>query len=610
MPEVEELEQDTTDEKTPFDDEIQEENDSQEDTESVKPAPLNPRHFPTPSRKELKPQQFFHFCRELPKWTHERFLLYVNREIPRLDITKTLNAEQIELYRKNPRRFPKYIDKLGKPFESDDWKKEILRRWGSGTYKFYLNEGAIPGRKAFPQKELCRTGLVEVYDSEFPAVVDLMLLDMDHPNNQSYIRDLMLKGIIAPDKRLTGKSPEDETMAQAAMEAMAQTVDKLTDKLTKPQPAPANNNGVSADATLTTVMSIVEKIETRHAEESRRAEERHRAEMAILEKRLQEAHATPPTPAIDPMAVFTAMTTAVKNLIPAPAPPPPPATEKESPMVTLLMQLRKEESERHTAEMAVLQKRLETIEARANPPAQQPGNTIEKAIDGALSIQEKLERLSGKGNTGPAWLPAVIEMGEMALGATQNIVYNLAAMKNGTKPVAPIVDAEQTGAQPAPQQIAQTEEEKQVDQMRIFAGLIHPALVESLRNGVPGYVFAGRLMAQYQPAAYDTVLAMGYNGIMGDRGLLRLDPVKFGQLREAVMPKMERLDEFVNEFLDSPKAYAAYQEIMAQRQGRPAQQASPPARPNGPAPASTEQQPARKVMGPDGKLVEVKPPVA
>lgn len=616
MPVDEVLEEQDDTVQTPFDEAQDSETEDLRTTGHVKPPRKatsdRTRKFPLPPKKELLPDKAFAWIRALPPWAQERMEISVYRDYPVLDHLLTLTPEQRSDAKIHPRKYPKRIDKIGTVFESDNWQLEILKRWGSGDYRFYLIdcEGGQKKSGQFSVREILRTKC-SLRDGEYPPVFDIRQLDLSDPRNESIKRDLMLKGALTRDEKLTGEKNEDSDMANQVAAEAVQTLSTAVVEMSK------DKRSSASDGSNAVLMRMLEAADKRQAE----AEARHAAEMRELRAAL-EAKTNAAT--LNPLDATRSMIDMAKTMVP-PAPPPAPA--QKDPMVELLMQMRKEDHERHMEEMKqreaqhvreleAVNRRLDEMAKSANGGSQTApgGNRSEFGVlDRFLEMKAKFDKLSGGGKDDtPSWLPAALEGGEMILNAAQNIVYNVAAMKAGSQPAAP--DGTQTGptqtasqqtAQPQPQQITQpTEEQKQVDQLRMFAAMIHPALIEALRTNVPGYVFAARLMAQYQPAAYDSVLAMGYNGILGDRGLLRLDPVKFGQLREAVMPNMQRLDAFVNEFLDSPKAHAAYNEILAQR-GNPQ---PVPVRPNGPVPAAASEPPARKVMGPDGKLVEVKPP--
>ncbi len=170
------------------------------------------------------------YWRSLPREFQNRTNIYVNREWPILDRLQELDAEQRALVASRKRREPfKYIDKPAEPF-GEDWRMEFLQRYGSGTYKIYVNDAGVRGARDAPELQphtLCKF-LVSVNDSDFPPVLDpgrpdkgLGILDRKHPQNQSYIADLRARGVLPLE--------EGETMQGNNSQVVKDLADKVGD---------------------------------------------------------------------------------------------------------------------------------------------------------------------------------------------------------------------------------------------------------------------------------------------------------------------------------------------------------------------------------------------
>lgn len=205
--------------------------------EPAKPArPEGIHPFPAIQKARSKegtipPEELFRYWGALKPEFQERCIVYVNREWPVMNYLQLLTPEAQDEVRMKRRRYPpKYISKHAAPWETTDWRAEILRRHGSGDYKIYLNDAGVAGFKRDPElgsHNICRA-LVQIRDDEFaPVIEDLRALDLTDPRNTSFIQALRLKGVTIP-----GLAEEVEDVANnEALKSMASKVEQLADKV-------------------------------------------------------------------------------------------------------------------------------------------------------------------------------------------------------------------------------------------------------------------------------------------------------------------------------------------------------------------------------------------
>jgi len=92
------------------------------------------------------------------------------------------------------------------PFKWEDWREEMLYRFGSGGYHVYLNESGVPG------------SIMEAYFTlkdweHYPPKIDLRTIIRGEPANESYIEWLRKRGEVLP-----WDDPEREAKEQKALE--------------------------------------------------------------------------------------------------------------------------------------------------------------------------------------------------------------------------------------------------------------------------------------------------------------------------------------------------------------------------------------------------------
>lgn len=185
------------------------------------------------------PEALMEYWAGLPPEFIARTNFYINREKPVLNRLQELTPDErkeVELKKKRPPK--KYIDKPAEPWDDHaDLRMAILRRYGSGDYKLYLNDAGATTKEGRDKKDpellsrnLCRT-FVSFWDSDYPPILDpsrpdkgLGIIDLSHPANASYVTDLRMKGILAPDKK------EDE-MSSEVVKTLVDKVGSLADKV-------------------------------------------------------------------------------------------------------------------------------------------------------------------------------------------------------------------------------------------------------------------------------------------------------------------------------------------------------------------------------------------
>lgn len=142
---------------------------------------------------------------------------------PRLAGDKT---NTIDVYETDPTKETSAVC----PFEPDQeqWKREILHRYGAGDYRMIITELGVAGPVA-------QCDHISVRDIDIPPRVDPRHIVVGDPLNANYIAEQRHRGVKFPgDPGFDRENEGDEEMALAAAQMAsenAKTVDKLTDKL-------------------------------------------------------------------------------------------------------------------------------------------------------------------------------------------------------------------------------------------------------------------------------------------------------------------------------------------------------------------------------------------
>jgi hypothetical protein len=532
---------------------------------SVKPFPSPPR--PKTKGGGITPDQLFKYWKGLPDELSDRWTLYVNRDWPVLNHLQGLPPEQQEEALAGKRKLFKYIDKIGERFDSDDWRTELLRRYGSGDYKLYLNDSGVRGTK-IKSGNVCRCKVV-LRDEEFPPALEtyMELLDMKDPANSSYIQSLRLRGIRLPGEGPALEEVEEDMANQAAVDKLADTVVQLTrDRTTNQgqQPAPTQDGSAVAEAAREGIKILSECVRTSRELESKTQDP-------------QEYH---------------------KNIMSAAAAlAPPPAVSNNSDLILKMMDMQ----ERHAAQMQAqaqshqdaLLKQMElrlafaekvASEARAMtvmppvnqvPPSGTPVQSPVSVLDTAIKLIGAVEKLRGTvnpagENDGPWWAP-LLEKGtetvQTVAQAYANAQYNAAVASSKTGQPMP----------PAPVQTQQIEEEEDQTESQMvqnYLKQLHQPLVQALHQNINGAQFASDLTKAYGQQTYTWLKAQGKEGLV--RLLSSYQPLWADCIR---FPNLETfLDQFLGNVPQQPQVLKP--EVVPPTQGR-------------------------RVVRPDGKVVNV-----
>ena len=180
--------------------------------------PTQKRHVPRPKNNTYKsdagnsgqkPKAIFTWVGGLPEWAKDKILGYVYRDWPYLKPVPEPPAGQKKT------EFA-YIDKItGVEMFTDE--TDFLNRYGCGRYRLILNEEDPRPGEGKGSKTLCTVwvnGLSNDMKSWPPSdrrVTDIAQVDLDHPDNRSYIEYLRGRGLL-PNQR--NFQEEEQEMAQ------------------------------------------------------------------------------------------------------------------------------------------------------------------------------------------------------------------------------------------------------------------------------------------------------------------------------------------------------------------------------------------------------------
>ena len=482
----------------------------QELSESLAKQPKAPRFRPFPKAPRARgrggtvsPDIFFEYWKKLPPVCMERCSVYVYREYPKMNYLLALSPEDQELVLKKKKQRPSSnIALFVEPFESNDWREEMLRRFGEGDYKLWLNDSGIKADPKARNQNVLKT-FISIRDDEAPPVIpDLRCVDPSDPINQSYLEKLRLAGLYGQPTR----EPEE----QEDMAANAEIVKDLTGRIiemskeTKKDPPPPHQ-----PPSTPTEQASIEAIRVMGSAFSKIEEQR--AKLADPDAAVERIVKIAQT--LTPPASNSSTSDAVVNML----------TKQLELAEQRRIEDRKLDEQRHTRELQNLKEQhtiqLSSIEERikliqvgqtVNPtPGPAVNATSEFAVlDRLLSIKEKLDGLTGGGENSPipGWVPYALQGFKIAGDVIANVVHNAAVARLGQgTPLPP----PQTSAEPA-----ETAETQQDGEFAQYARQIHPALKDALQKGVSGYEFAARLILQLgNTQAYDYVISEGVPGL-------------------------------------------------------------------------------------------------
>lgn len=249
----------------------------------VKPSTLPFPPWPKGGGKGnlTRPAELMEYWQSLPPEFIARTNFYVNREHPKLDRLQELTDEQREQIRLKMRRYPsKYIDKPAEPWDDlPDLRMAILRRYGSGDYKLYLNDCGAKTKESLAAKDpelasrnLCKC-LISFWDPDYPPILDpsrpdkgIGILDWTHPANASYVAELRMKGIQAPNTKEESEVANDvvktlvDQVGSLADKVAAHETDRLVDRIAEKVNPQGSNGQQSAASQIVDVLRAAKEL--------------------------------------------------------------------------------------------------------------------------------------------------------------------------------------------------------------------------------------------------------------------------------------------------------------------------------------------------------------
>jgi hypothetical protein len=489
----------------------------------------------------MTPGQLFSYWRQMDKDHPDRLTAYVYRTWPVIDKRQ-----------EDPKAYL-YIGKESAAFANpDDWRSEMLHRYGSGNYKLILSDDAL-------SKGVGQTIVTDLRDPEYPPVIEnLDELVMDDPANQSFIENLRQKGILPGEKDMA---------AGEVVAGLTGTIERLSNRLTEkgkePAPAPAQSATDTAKATVEMAGEVFKQgIALGQASVEAQADAKVKAAEAQVA-------------ASNPMSSFDTLTKLV-NLVremqpPAKAEVPSSATtgiaEGIAQVAAIYNSVLERESKLHGTIMAMMDSRVQGLERliqerSANPAsAPAPKDDLISSLDKLAGIKDKLQSLFGGGDSDekeekvPAWM----NLAQSALAGLPSVAtsllamsYNMAVAKTGNGQ--PILPAPAPDAPPAIDPGSSANPNPTGETMPVYLAMlrqIERPLINHLNdNDKTGADFAAALMDFHGRIAYDSIREQGKDTLMA---LLNSYP----PIANVIQQIPERTSQFMDDFLNADAILAA-----------------------------------------------------
>lgn len=202
--------------------------------EAGQPRPVAPKNsgkttFPSPTggAVQKKFENLITYWQGLTPNMCSRARVHVYRKWPVID--RVLSGEKnqsIHVYQEDPA----LGTKGSCPFTVETWKQQLLHEFGSGDYKFILNELGVSGAIA-----IC--DYVSVRDTMFPPKLNYVELVKGDKLNADYIQGLRERGIKLPgDPEYVSEKDKQEKVEMAQAEVIERLTDKLVSMADRPQP--------------------------------------------------------------------------------------------------------------------------------------------------------------------------------------------------------------------------------------------------------------------------------------------------------------------------------------------------------------------------------------
>jgi hypothetical protein len=542
-------------------------------------ATILPDHAKVPPvpKRTMHPDEFFRYWASIPeKERDEWFIAYIYRGLPMCDNLQPLSPEDLRLISQGKKKRPdKNQDKVTAPLDPDNWRQQMLDRYGAGDYGIRLND-QHPSVKT----TVCFTAIdAESGGKEFrnwdshPPILNPAEVILTEDANQPYLRWARTHGIKFPGDPGTETGPPDPTeeqeqedMANAAtvVDSVLRNQKDLTDKVLqmaseRTAPAAAPPPDAAAKGELAGI-----------ANANRGAE----IGMEFIAKSMGKIMETQ-AKAADPTEQLKSVVEVAKLMLPAA--PSNNGTDAMLAMMKMQMdaqeknfeRILKMQSDAHKESMEMMKSRLDKVEAeRIAAPSGKAVNELDM-LDRLIQYKQKTDEFlesNAPVASGPAWLEPTLNFAEKAMGNIVTGLQTLAALRNAPQPNAngatPAAVAELPAAK-AP------EESKEIQERRHYAQLIHPHLVAAMKVNTPGHEFAASLIAQVGEQTYNSLAKDGYQGLID---FLRLHPPLYQELMQPPIGGTV-LDQFIGEFLDRNKVMACVQ--MLKDGAKPAKHSGP-----------------------------------
>jgi hypothetical protein len=550
---------------------------------SAPSATILPDHAKVPPvpKRTMHPDEFFRYWASIPeKERDEWFIAYIYRGLPMCDNLQPFSPEDLRLISQGKKKRPdKNQDKVTAPLDPDNWRQQMLDRYGAGDYGIRLND-QHPSVKT----TVCFTAIdAESGGKEFrnwdshPPILNPAEVILTEDANQPYLRWARTHGIKFPGDPGTETGPpdpneeqEEQDMANAAtvVDSVLKQSKDLTDKVLqmandRSQAAPAPIDA-AARAQLGGVETVVE------------ASKQGMKIMGDAFAKLSENQIKAQDPEQQLNSTLN-LVKAVAAILPQPAAPSNNGTDAMLAMMKMQMdsqeknfeRILKMQSDAHKESMEMMKSRLDKVEAeRIAAPGGKAANELDM-LDRLIQYKQKTDEFlesNAPVASGPAWLEPTLNFAEKAMGNIVTGLQTLAALRNAPQPNAnggtPSAVAELPAAR-AP------EESKEIQERRHYAQLIHPHLVAAMKVNTPGHEFAASLIAQVGEQTYNSLAKDGYQGLID---FLRLHQPLYQELMQPPIGA-QVLDQFINEFLDRNKVMACVQ--MLKDGAKPAKHSGP-----------------------------------
>lgn len=525
-------------------------------------ATILPDHAKVPPvpKRTMHPDEFFRYWASIPeKERDEWFIAYIYRGLPMCDNLQPLSEEDLRLIGQGKKKRPdKNQDKVTAPFDPDNWRQQMLDRYGAGDYGIRLNDQhpSVKTTVCFTSID-AQSGGKEFRDwNSHPPILNPAEVILTEDANQPYLRWARTHGIKFPGDPGTETGPPDpdeeqeqEDMANAAtvVDSVLRNQKDLTDKVL--QMATERNAAPAPPAP-----DAAAKGELAGIANANRGAEIGMEFIAKSMGKIMETQAK----AADPTEQLKSVVEVAKLMMPVPA------NNGNDAMVTMMkMQMESQEknferilkiqADSHAQTLDMMKSRLDKIEAeKVEAPAGKTGINELDFLDRMIKYKEKLDTFvesNAPAPSGPAWLEPTLNFAEKAMGNIVTGLQTLAALRNAPQANgngAPPVAAAELPAAKAP------EEDPETKERRRYAQLIHPHLVAAMKVHTPGHEFAASLIAQVGEPTYNGLSQNGYQGLID---FLRLHPPLYQELMQPPIGGAV-LDHFIGEFLDRQKVMA------------------------------------------------------